>query len=84
MSRVAELQARIKEAQAELEDAKKFERADALARIKEEIKFYDFKASDFKGMFKSRITQKQVDEFTAKKEAEAKKAATPKKTKSKS
>ena len=35
MSRVAELQARIKEAQAELEDAKQSERADALKRIKE-------------------------------------------------
>ena len=38
MSRVAELQARIKEAQAELDDAKLSERADALKRIKEEIK----------------------------------------------
>ena len=79
MSRVAELQARIKEAQAELDDAKKFERVDALKRIKEEIKFYDFKATDFKGMFKSRVTQKQVDEFLAKKAADAKKAAAPKK-----
>ena len=80
MSRVAELQARIKEAQAELEDAKQSERADALKRIKEEIKFYDFKATDFKGLLKSRVTQKQVDEFTAKKAADVKKAATPKKT----
>ena len=80
MSRVAELQARIKEAQAELDDAKKFERADALKRIKEEIKFYDFKATDFKGLLKSRVTQKQVDEFLAKKAADAKKTAAPKKT----
>jgi len=79
MSRVAELQARIKEAQAELDDAKKFERNDALKRIKEEIKFYDFKATDFKGLLKSRVTQKQVDEFLAKKAADAKKAAAPKK-----
>lgn len=75
MSRVAELQARIKEAQAELEDAKLSERADALKRIKEEIKFYDFKATDFKGLLKSRVTQKQVDEFLAKKTADAKKAS---------
>ena len=80
MSRVAELQARIKEAQAELDDAKKFERVDALKRIKEEIKFYEFKATDFKGLLKSRVTQKQVDEFLAKKAADAKKAAAPKKT----
>lgn len=79
MSRVAELQARIKEAQAELDDAKKFERTDALKRIKEEIKFYDFKATDFKGLLKSRVTQKQVDEFLAKKATDAKKAAAPKK-----
>ena len=72
MSRVAELQARIKEAQAELEDAKQSERADALKRIKEEIKFYDFKATDFKGLLKSRVTQKQVDEFVAKKATTAK------------
>ena len=79
MSRVAELQARIKEAQAELDDAKLSERADALKRIKEEIKFYEFKATDFKGLLKSRVTQKQVDDFIAKKTADAKKAATPKK-----
>ena len=80
MSRVAEIQARIKEAQAELDDAKLSERADALKRIKEEIKFYEFKATDFKGLLKSRVTQKQVDEFLAKKFADAKKASAPKKT----
>ena len=55
------------------------ERADALKRIKEEIKFYDFKATDFKGLLKSRVTQKQVDEFVAKKATTAKKAVAPKK-----
>ncbi len=80
MSRVAELQARIKEAQAELNDAKLSERADALKRIKEEIKFYEFKATDFKGLLKSRVTQKQVDEFVSKKASGAKKAAAPKKS----
>jgi len=79
MSRVAELQARIKEAQEELEVAKKSERSEALKRIKEEIKFYDFKATDFKGLLKSRVTQKQVDEFLAKKSAEVKKASATKK-----
>jgi hypothetical protein len=81
MSRVAELQARIKEAQAELEDAKESERADALKRIKEEIKFYDFKATDFKGLLKSRVTQKQVDEFLAKKSIAVKKTVSKKTTK---
>jgi hypothetical protein len=80
MSRVAELQARIKEAQAELDNAKLSERADALKRIKEDIKFYEFKATDFKGLLKSRVTQKQVDEFVAKKAADAKKTSAPKKS----
>jgi hypothetical protein len=77
MSRVAELQARIKEAQAELEEAKESEKAEALKRIREEIKFYEFKATDFKGLLKSRVTQNQVDEFVAKKAAAAKKATQP-------
>ena len=31
---------------------------------------FDFKATDFKRLFKSRVTQKQVDEFLKRKEAE--------------
>ena len=80
MSRVAELQARIKADQDELLEAVKLERADALKRIKADIKLYDFKATDFKGLLKSRVTQKQVDEFLAKKAADAKKSDAPKKT----
>ncbi len=74
MSRVEELQARIKADQKELAEAVKLERAEALKRIKADIKLYDFKATDFKGLLKSRVTQKQIDEFLAKK------AATPKKS----
>ena len=81
MSRVAELQARIKEAQAELNDAKLSERADALKRIKEEIKFYEFKATDFKGLLKSRVTKKQVEEFLAKKVVDTKKTLPKRSTK---
>jgi hypothetical protein len=84
MSRVAELQARIKADQDELVEAAKLERGDALKRIKADIKLYDFKATDFKGLLKSRVTQKQVDEFLAKKAADAKKKAAPKKPKTKS
>lgn len=83
MSRVAELQARIKADQDELVEATKLERGDALKRIKADITLYDFKATDFKGLLKSRVTQKQVDEFIAKKSADAKKASTPKKPKAK-
>lgn len=80
MSRVAELQARIKADQDELIEAVKLERADALKRIKADIKLYGFKATDFKGLLESRVTQKKVDEFNARKAAEEKKAATSKKT----
>jgi hypothetical protein len=60
-------------------EAVKLERVDALKRIKADIKLYDSNATDFKGLLKSRVTQKQVDEFIAKKAADAMKAATPKK-----
>ena len=63
----------------ELELAKQQERDAVLKDIKEKIKMFDFKASDFKGLLESRVTQKKVDEFLAKKAADAKKAATPKK-----
>ena len=79
MSRVAELQARIKADQDELGEAVKLERAYALKRIKADIQLYDFKATDFKGLLKSRVTQKQVDEFTAKKSIAVKKTMTKKK-----
>lgn len=74
MSRVAELQARIKADQDELVEAIKLERASALDRIKAEIKLYDFKSSDFKGLLKSRITQKQVDDFLKRKESQKSKS----------
>ena len=77
-SRVAELQARIKADQDELGEAVKLERADALKRIKADMKLYDFKATDFKGLLKSRVTKKQVDEFLAKKTIDAKKTAAKK------
>jgi hypothetical protein len=80
MSRVAELQARIKADQDELLEAVKLERADALKRIKADIKLYGFKATDFKDLLESRVTQKKVDDFLANKAAKAKKAAANKKT----
>ena len=55
-----------------------------LKDIKEKIKMFDFKASDFKGMFKSRVTQKQVEDFLKRKEADkSKPKAAAKKTTSK-
>ena len=75
-SKIDAILAKQKELAAELESAMKEERAAVLADIKAKIKMFDFNSTDFKGMFKTRTTQKQVDEFLAmKKKAEAKKVA---------
>lgn len=70
MGRIDEIIAKQKELAEELELAKQQERDAVLKDIKEKIKMFDFKASDFQGMFKSRVTQKQVDEFLQRKQAE--------------
>jgi len=81
MGRIDEIIAKQKELAEELELAKQQERDAVLKDIKEKIKMFDFKASDFKGMFKSRVTQKQVDDFLKRKQTEATKPkATAKKT----
>ena len=80
MSKIDAILAKQKALAEELESAKLEEREAVLKDIKAKIKMFDFKATDFKGLLKSRVTQKQVDEFLAKKAADAKKAAAPKKT----
>lgn len=70
MGRINDILAKQKELAEELELAKQQERDAVLKDIKEKIKMFDFKASDFKGMFKTRVTQKQVDEFLKRKQAE--------------
>ena len=80
MSKIDAIIAKQKALADELETAKLEERDTVLKDIKAKIKMFDFKATDFKGLLKSRVTQKQVDEFTAKKAADVKKAAAPKKT----
>jgi hypothetical protein len=80
MSKIDAILAKQKALAEELETAKLEERETVLKDIKAKIKMFDFKATDFKGLLKSRVTQKQVDEFLAKKSADAKKAAAPKKT----
>ena len=79
MSKIDAILAKQKALADELETAKLEERDTVLKDIKAKIKMFDFKATDFKGLLKSRVTQKQVDEFLAKKAADAKKAAAPKK-----
>ena len=78
MSKVDEILAKQKELEEQLKLAMEEERAAVLKDIKEKIKRFDFKATDFKGLLKSRVTQKQVDEFLAKKAADAKKASAKK------
>ncbi len=63
----------------ELKSAMLVERDAVLKDIKDKIKRFEFKATDFKGLLKSRVTQGQVDDFLAKKAADAKKTATKKK-----
>jgi hypothetical protein len=69
MSRIDDILAKQKALAGELELAKQEERDNVLKDIKEKIKMFDFKASDFKGLLKSRVTQKQVEDFMARKEA---------------
>ena len=84
MGRIDEIIAKQTELAEELELAKQQERDAVLKDITEKIKMFDFKASDFKGMFKSRVTQKQVEEFLKRKEADkSKPKAEAKKTTSK-
>jgi hypothetical protein len=54
MSKVAELKARIEADQEALKEALKDERADALKRIRQEIKDFGFKTTDFKGVLATR------------------------------
>ena len=63
MSKVDEILAKQKELDEQLKLAIQEERDAVLADIKDKIKRFDVKATDFKGMFKSRVTQKQVEEF---------------------
>jgi len=65
MNRVDQINAEIAKLQAEREEAIQTERANVLAKMKADIKLYDFKATDFKGLLKSRVTKKQVEEFLA-------------------
>ena len=69
MGRIDEIIAKQKALAEELELAKQQERDAVLKDIKQKIKMFDFKASDFKGLLKSRVTQKQVEDFLKRKEA---------------
>ena len=80
MARVDDINAKIAALQEELKDAMLKEKANVLAKMKADIKLYDFKATDFKGLFKSRVTQNQVNEFLARKADAAAKSPAVKKS----
>ena len=54
MTRVDEINAQIAKLEAERESAMNAERANVLAKIKEDIKLFGFKTSDFKGVLATR------------------------------
>ena len=81
MSRIDEILAKQKQLADELEAAKEEEREDVLKDIRAKIKMFGFKASDFKGLLKSRISLKQAEEFIAKKATVATKTPAAKKPK---
>ena len=80
MNRVDEINAAITKLQAERDSVMLVERANVLAKMKADIKLYDFKATDFKGLLKSRVTTKQIEEFLAKKDSVPAKNPASKKT----
>jgi uncharacterized membrane protein len=75
MARVDDINAKIAALQEELKDAMLKEKANVLAKMKADIKLYDFK-----GLFKSRVTQNQVNEFLARKADAAAKSPAVKKS----
>ncbi len=65
MSKVAELRARIAADTEALKQAIQDERASVLERVKEDIRTYGFKTSDFKGVLKTRKRRgKKSDDVT--------------------
>ena len=72
MSRIEQIKAEQKKLADELESEMLKERANVLAKIKEDIKLFGFKTSDFKGVL---ATRKKRGTATAAKKTVAKKTA---------
>lgn len=69
MSRIDEILAKQKNLAEELKLAKRQERDAVPKDIKDKIKMFDFKTSNFMRLVKSCVTQKQVDKFLKREEA---------------
>lgn len=74
MTRVDEINAQIAKLQAERESEMLKERANVLAKMKEDIKLYGFKTSDFKGVLATR-RKRSPNGTRATKKTTAKKSA---------
>ena len=74
MTRVDEINAQIAKLEAERESEMLKERANVLAKIKDDIKLYGFKTSDFKGVL---ATRKKRGTVTAAKKAPTRKPTKP-------
>jgi hypothetical protein len=71
MTRVDEINAQIAKLEVERASAMNAERANVLAKMKEDIKLYGFKTTDFKGVL---LTRKKRSSNTAAKKTAAKKS----------
>lgn len=69
MSKVQEILAKQKQLDEELKLAMEEERDAVVADVKDKIKRFNITASELKGLIKGRVSQKQVEEYLAKKEA---------------
>ena len=75
MSRVAEINVQIAKLQAERESAMLAERANVLAKMKEDIKLYGFRTTDFKGILATRKKRSPNGTRAVAKKTAAKKSA---------
>jgi hypothetical protein len=81
MSRVDEILAKQKQLEEDLKLAMEEERDAVVADVRDKIKRFNITATELKGLIKSRVTKKQVEEFLKRKEgAKPKPKATAKKT----
>jgi len=69
VSKVQEILAKQKQLDEELKLAMEEERDAVVADVKDKIKRFNITASELKGLIKGRVSQKQVEEYLAKKEA---------------
>ncbi len=81
MSRVEEILAKQKQLEEDLKLAMEEERDAVVADVRDKIKRFNITATELKGLIKSRVTKKQVEEFLKRKEgAKPKPKAAGKKT----